>query len=224
MLQALIFDMDGTLFQTDKILELSLDDTFDHLRSLQLWNTITPIDKYREIMGVPLPKVWEALLPNHSNEVREQTDAYFLERLIENIKNGNGALYPNVKEIFSFIKENNCSIYIASNGLTEYLQAIVSYYGLDQWVTEIFSIEQIHSLNKGDLVKGILKKYDIQEAAVVGDRLSDINAAKDNGLIAIGCNFDFAQEDELAHADLVIDDLMELKGILPELKNTYITK
>ncbi|MEK5247199.1 HAD family hydrolase [Bacillus mycoides] len=224
MLQALIFDMDGTLFQTDKILELSLDDTFDHLRSLQLWNTITPIDKYREIMGVPLPKVWEALLPNHSNEVREQTDAYFLERLIENIKNGNGALYPNVKGIFSFIKENNCSIYIASNGLTEYLQAIVSYYGLDQWVTEIFSIEQIHSLNKGDLVKGILKKYDIQEAAVVGDRLSDINAAKDNGLIAIGCNFDFAQEDELAHADLVIDDLMELKGILPELKNTYITK
>ncbi|EOO21249.1 MULTISPECIES: HAD family hydrolase [Bacillus cereus group] len=223
MLQALIFDMDGTLFQTDKILELSLDDTFDHLRSLQLWDTITPIDKYREIMGVPLPKVWEALLPNHSNKVREQTDAYFLERLIENIKSGNGALYPNVKEVFSFIKENNCSIYIASNGLTEYLQAIVSYYDLDQWVTETFSIEQIHSLNKSDLVKSILKKYDIKEAAVVGDRFSDINAAKDNRLIAIGCNFDFAQEDELAHADLVIDDLMELKGILPELKNSYIT-
>ena len=92
------------------------------------------------------------------------------------------------------------------------------------WVTETFSIEQIQSLNKGDLVKTIIKKYDIKEAAVVGDRLSDINAAKDNGLIAIGCNFDFAQEDELAQADLVIDDLMELKGILPELKNTYITK
>ncbi|WP_377865388.1 HAD family hydrolase [Bacillus sp. R86525] len=224
MLQALIFDMDGTLFQTDKILELSLDDTFDHLRSLQLWDAEAPIDKYREIMGVPLPKVWETLLPNHSNEVREQTDAYFLERLIENIKSGNGALYPNVKEVFSFIKENDCSIYIASNGLTEYLQAIVSYYDLDQWITETFSIDQIHSLNKDDLVKGILKKYDIKEAAVVGDRLSDINAAKDNGLIAIGCNFDFAQEDELAHADLVIDDLMELKGILLELKNTYITK
>ncbi|MCW9132282.1 HAD hydrolase-like protein [Bacillus paramycoides] len=223
MLQALIFDMDGTLFQTDKILELSLDDTFNHLRSLQLWDAETPIDKYREIMGVPLPKVWEALLPHHTNEVRKQTDAYFLERLIENIKSGKGALYTNVKEVFSFIKENNCSIYIASNGLTEYLQAIVSYYDLDQWVTETFSIEQIQSLNKGDLVKNILKKYDIKEAAVVGDRLSDINAAKDNGLIAIGCNFDFAQENELAHADLVIDDLMELKGILPKLKNTYIT-
>ncbi|EEM16775.1 MULTISPECIES: HAD family hydrolase [Bacillus] len=221
MLQSLIFDMDGTLFQTEKILELSLNDTFNHLRSLNLWDTVTPINKYREIMGVPLPKVWEALLPNHSNEVREQTDAYFLERLVENIRSGKGALYPNVKEVFRYLKENNCSIYIASNGLTEYLQAIVSYYNLDNWVTETFSIQQIRTLDKGDLVKTIIKKYDIKKAAVVGDRLSDINAAKDNGLIAIGCNFDFAQEDELAQADLVINDLMELKTILPEMKIVY---
>ncbi|HDX9588237.1 HAD family hydrolase [Bacillus sp. WLY-B-L8] len=221
MLQSLIFDMDGTLFQTEKILELSLDDTFNHLRSLNLWDAVTPIDQYREIMGVPLPKVWEALLPNHSNEIREQTDAYFLERLIENIRSGKGALYPNVKEVFSYLKENNCSIYIASNGLTEYLQAIVRYYHLDNWVTETFSIQQIQTLNKGDLVKTIINKYDIKKAAVVGDRLSDINAAKDNGLIAIGCNFDFAQEEELAQADLVINDLIELKTILPQMKIVY---
>ncbi|MEK3980910.1 HAD family hydrolase [Psychrobacillus sp. FSL K6-2836] len=217
MLQSLIFDMDGTLFQTDKILELSLDDTFNHLRSLHKWDTVTPIDKYREIMGVPLPKVWEALLPNHSNEEREQTDAYFLERLVENIKGGKGALYPNVKEVFSYLKEKNCSIYIASNGLTEYLNAIVSYYNLDNWVTETFSIQQILTLDKADLVRTIIKKYDIKKAAVVGDRLSDISAAKENGLIAIGCNFDFAQEDELAQADLVIDDLIELTTIFPKL-------
>ncbi|QUG42367.1 HAD hydrolase-like protein [Psychrobacillus sp. INOP01] len=217
MLQSLIFDMDGTLFQTDKILELSLDDTFNHLRSLNKWDTATPIDKYREIMGVPLSKVWETLLPNHSNEERELTDAYFLERLVENIKSGKGALYPNVKEVFSYLKENNCSIYIASNGLTEYLNAIVSYYHLENWVTETFSIQQIQTLDKADLVKTIIRKYDIKKAAVVGDRLSDINAAKDNGLIAIGCNFDFAQEDELAQADLVIDDLIELTTILPKM-------
>ncbi|SFD33705.1 Phosphoglycolate phosphatase, HAD superfamily [Bacillus sp. 491mf] len=223
MLQSLIFDMDGTLFQTEKILELSLDDTFNHLRSLRLWDTVTPIDTYREIMGVPLPKVWEALLPNHSSEVRAQTDAYFLERLIENIRSGKGALYPNVEEVFSYLKENNYSIYIASNGLTEYLQAIVSYYNLNNWVTETFSIQQIQTLDKGDLVKTIIEKYDIKKAAVVGDRLSDINAAKDNALIAIGCNFDFAQEEELAQADFVINDLMELKTLLPKMKIAYET-
>lgn len=219
MVQSLIFDMDGTLFQTDKILELSLDDTFTYLRSLNEWDTVTPIDKYREIMGVPLPKVWETLLPNHSNEIREQTDAYFLERLIENIRSGKGALYPNVKEVFNYLKEVNCSIYIASNGLTEYLEAIVNYYKLDNWVIETFSIQQIETLDKGDLIKSIIKKYNIKKAAVVGDRLSDINAAKDNDLIAIGCNFDFAKKEELALADLIIDDLIELKTILPRIKN-----
>ncbi|KOS71489.1 MTA/SAH nucleosidase [Lysinibacillus contaminans] len=223
MSQSLIFDMDGTLFQTNKILELSLDDTFNHLRSLNKWDTVTPIDKYREIMGVPLPKVWETLLPNHSNEVKEQTDTYFLERLVENIRSGKGELYPNVKEVFSYLKENNYSIYIASNGLTEYLKAIVSYYNLDNWVTETFSIQQIESLNKSDLIRMILEKYGITNAAVVGDRLSDINAAKDNGLVSIGCNFDFAQEDELSQANIVIDDLIELKIILPKLENTQFT-
>ncbi|SHM45570.1 HAD hydrolase-like protein [Gracilibacillus kekensis] len=218
MTQSLIFDMDGTLFQTDKILELSLNDAFSHLRSLNKWDEETPIDKYREIIGVPLPKVWETLLPNHSNEEREQMDAYFLERLVENISEGKGALYPNVKEVFSYLKENNSSIYIASNGLTEYLKAIVSYYHLDEWVTETFSIQQIQSLNKSDLVQSIIKKYCITNGAVVGDRLSDINATKDNGLVSIGCNFDFAREDELSQADIVIDDLNELQTILPKLK------
>ncbi|PFA68750.1 nucleosidase [Bacillus sp. AFS015802] len=217
MSQSLIFDMDGTLFQTDKILELSLEDTFNHLRSLDKWEAVTPIDKYREIMGVPLPTVWETLLPNHSVEEREQTDAYFLEKLIGNIKSGKGALYPNVKEVFSYLKEEDCSIYIASNGLSEYLKAVVSYYGLDKWVTETFSIQQIKTLNKSDLVQSIIKKYCITNGAVVGDRLSDINAAKDNGLVSIGCNFDFAREDELSQADMVIDNLKELKTILTNL-------
>lgn len=221
LVQSVIFDMDGTLFQTDKILELSLDNTFNHLRSLNLWDTVTPIKKYREIMGVPLPKVWESLLPNHSKDVREITDAYFQERLIENINNGNGALYPNVCEVFGYLKDNNYSIYIASNGLTEYLNAIVKYYNLDNWVTETFSIQQIQSLNKGDLVKTIINKYDIKYGAVIGDRLSDINAAKDNSLIAIGCNFDFSQEGELEHADIVIDDLIQLKRIFAKTKEIF---
>lgn len=206
MSQSIIFDMDGTLFQTDTILEISLDDTFEHLRSMNKWSGATPIEQYRDIMGVPLPQVWETLLPNHSPQEKEDTDAYFLERLLGNIKNGNGALYPNTKEALSYLHENHFSIFIASNGLTVYLEAIISHYNFDKWITETFSIQQIDSLNKSDLVKRIVKKYGITTAALVGDRLSDINAAKDNGLLAIGCNFDFAKEDELSQAHVVIDD------------------
>ncbi|MGP4060639.1 HAD hydrolase-like protein [Halobacillus sp. H74] len=217
MAQSFIFDMDGTIFQTDTILERSLEDAFIHLRSLKQWDSSTPIDQYREIMGVPLPEVWEALLPHHSDEIREHMNDYFLERLIENIKSGKGALYSNVKKVFSYLRANDCSIYIASNGLTEYLSAIVSHYQLDNWVTETFSIEQIDSLSKTDLVQRIIEKYEITHGVVVGDRLSDIKAAKENGLVAVGCRFDFAREDELSQADKVVDDFSELKQLLQHI-------
>ncbi|MFJ5758858.1 HAD hydrolase-like protein [Neobacillus sp. NPDC093182] len=73
MLESIIFDMDGTLYQTNKILELSLEDTFNYLTSLGKWEGQTPIEKYREIMGVPLPQAWETLLPNHSKNLIEET-------------------------------------------------------------------------------------------------------------------------------------------------------
>ncbi|WKA56632.1 HAD family hydrolase [Planococcus shixiaomingii] len=219
MKPALIFDMDGTLFQTNTILELSLDDTFAYLKALQLWNLNTPINKYREIMGVPLPIVWKTLLPNHSDETRAAANAFFHERLIKNIEAGNGALYPNVEALLHHLTSKGHPVFIASNGMPAYLEAIVKFYNLNRWVTELFSIAQISSMDKGDLVAEVVAKYGIENGAVIGDRLSDINAAKTNQLLAIGCRFDFAQETELAQADVVIDDLSEVKALLPLLQH-----
>ncbi|MFK9091073.1 HAD-IA family hydrolase [Bacillus salipaludis] len=214
---SMIFDMDGTLFQTDKILELSLDATFQELRRNGLWEEGTPIELYRQIMGVPLSVVWETLLPNHSNDTRTMANDFFHDQLIQNILSGNGELYPHVMELFTSLKNENIPIFIASNGLTHYLETIVKHYQLQKWVTEVFSIQEIQSKEKSDLVRMILAKYKIHRGAVVGDRLSDIKAAKSNGLHAIGCRFDFAQEDELSQADFVVDDLMEIKEITKRL-------
>lgn len=215
MKHAVIFDMDGTLFRTDLILELALDETFNHLRSEEKWVGPTPIDEYRKIMGVPLPVVWNTLLPQYDEQTREDVDAYFLTRLIKNIQNGNGALYPGVFELFERL---NYPIFIASNGLVDYLQAIVTHYELDRWITATYSIQQIDTLDKADLVAEIVKKYEIQDGFVVGDRLSDISAARANGLISIGCRFDFAQEAELKEADYIVNHLSEVLDIV--LKET----
>ncbi|WP_404442858.1 HAD hydrolase-like protein [Sutcliffiella horikoshii] len=217
-MQAIIFDMDGTLFQTDRILELALNDTFELLAKMNVWEKEkpTPIDTYRRIMGVPLPVVWETLLPSQSREVRNAANEIFHEKLIDNIKNDKGALYPKVQEVLEDLKEQKLDLYIASNGQTPYLRALVEQYDLMQWITEVFSIDQIESLDKTELVGEIVRKYYIHHGAVVGDRLSDINAAKGNGLTAIGCRFDFAQEEELAQADLVISSFEELRSVIGE--------
>ncbi|MBP0726668.1 HAD hydrolase-like protein [Bacillus sp. RG28] len=218
MYNAIIFDMDGTLFQTNTILEPSLIDTFDKLRDKGIWNGSTPLEKYQQIMGVTLPVVWETLLPDTTIEIREYANELFHERLIENIKLGKGALYPNVIKTLDTLKEIGIPMYIASNGLIKYLDAIVLYFGLKKWISETFSIQQINSLDKSDLVKMIIEKNGIKIGAVVGDRLSDIMAAKTNGLTAIGCHFDFAKEEELKEADIVIHNFDELRDFCVQYK------
>lgn len=165
-------------------------------------------------MGVPLPAVWETLLPNHSIDTRNLANDFFQKQLISYIHSGRGELYPNVAEIFRKLKNNHFPIFIASNGQTEYLDAIVHYYSLQELITEMFSIQQIASQNKSELVGKIVKKYKLKKGFVVGDRLSDILAAKDNNLISIGCRFDFAQEEELSQADYIIDDLLKVEEII----------
>lgn len=212
MNKAFIFDMDGTLFQTNLILEPALDATFGVLRTNGLWHGETPIEKYREIMGVPLPVVWETLCPMHTLEIREKSNVLFHVKLVEQIRGHKGALYPHAEQTLATLSEKY-PLYIASNGQVDYLQAIVETYQLERFIKGIYSIQAIASGHKSDLVKRVVDENKIDYGAVVGDRSSDIQAAQDNQLLAIGVRFDFAQDKELEKADIVIDDLTALVNV-----------
>lgn len=213
MTTALIFDMDGTLFQTNLILEDALEATFEKLRMKKLWNEKTPIDKYREIMGVPLPVVWKTLCPQHTLEVHNISNLWFLDELIRQIKKGNSALYEGVEETLAFLSQKY-PLYIASNGQIPYLQAIVEQYQLNRFIKGVYSIDMIQSGNKSDLVHLVKSENGIEEGYVIGDRSSDIKAALDNDLVSIGVRFDFAQEDELNKANYVIDNFKEILTVV----------
>ena len=212
MEKAIIFDMDGTLFQTDLILERALEITFDELCKSGLWSEKTPIEKYREIMGVPLPVVWETLCPNHTVEVRNQSNKFFQDQLIQLIRSHKGGLYPNTEKVLEALSKKY-KLFIASNGQIEYLKAIVETFGLGRFIENIYSIQMITSGHKSDLVKKVIEENNIQKGAVVGDRSSDIQAAKDNNLLAVGVNFGFAQDSELKNADIIVNDLYSLLNL-----------
>ncbi|MCA1058994.1 HAD hydrolase-like protein [Rossellomorea aquimaris] len=218
MKAAMIFDMDGTIFQTNRILEASLHDTFEILREEGKWKDETPIEAYREIMGVPLSVVWETLLPDHPNDVHGNVNKVFQDKLIHNIQGGKGALYPHTEALLSYLKERGYPIFVASNGYPHYLHAIVEYYSLDRWVTSIYSIQEIESDDKGDLIKKVKEDHQLTHGVVIGDRASDFKGAAVNHFLSIGCAFDFSQEEELLEADIVIRDLLEIRDYLEEVK------
>jgi len=219
MNSAIIFDMDGTLYQTNLILEPALEATFEQLRKNGQWTGTTPIEKYRQIMGVPLPVVWETLCPDHTAEIRQESNKLFQLALIEQITSGNGALYDDVEHTLENLSKNY-PLFIASNGQTEYLQAIAETYQLTKWIKGIYSIDLIASGNKSELVATVLKENNIQRGFVVGDRSSDIQAALDNHLISIGVRFDFSQESELEKAHYTVNRFDEINKIIEHALNT----
>lgn len=212
MKAAIIFDMDGTLFQTNLILERALEATFEHLRKHGHWTGETPLAQYRNIMGVPLPVVWETLCPNHSAALRAKSNDLFQKALITHITARDGALYDGVEQTLATLSKQY-PLFIASNGETDYLHAIADTYSLTNWIDGIYSIDRIASGNKSELVQTILQEHGIASGFVVGDRLSDFQAAIDNGLQAIGVRFHFAQQHELDQAHYVVDAFPDIVAI-----------
>jgi len=202
-----IFDMDGTLFQTNAVLAHALEDVFHDLRQAGRWEGDTPLALYQQIMGVSLPEVWATLLPDFSLAEQHAADLKFRRSLEQAVEAGHGKLYPGTVELLVRLKQAGHPVYIASNGWPSYLSAIVRTYGLEVYIDHVYSIEDIASGNKSALVREICQTHDITSGYVVGDRLSDFKAAHANGLLAIGCQFDFAQEQELAVADRVVQEL-----------------
>lgn len=208
-----IFDMDGTLFQTNLILAPALEETFQMLRDKGLWEGETPLELYEAIMGVPLPEVWRTLCPLHTELQHQVSNDFFQLALIRCIQNRQGALYDDVEDVLSTLSKVD-PLFIASNGQTAYLQAIVDTYQLQRYFQAVYSIDVESSGNKADLVARIIREQQLEEGAVIGDRLSDFEAAHKNHFKAIGVAFDFAQQQELHIADEVVTDFRALQLLL----------
>jgi phosphoglycolate phosphatase len=218
MKAAMIFDMNGTLFQTNRILGASIQQTFQKLRDEEMWEGEPPLESYREKKGHPLSVGWESHLSHHPIHVQGKMNDAFQDILIQNILSGMGALYHNAEVLLSYLDDRGFPIFVASNGYPHYLQTIMEYYSLDRWISSCYSIQDIESEDKGELIRKVKEDHNLTHGVVIGDSRSDFKGAEKNHFLSIGCAFDFSQEKELLEADIVVSDLMEIRDYLEKVK------
>lgn len=218
MNDCVIFDLDGTLFQTETILVPALHSTFDYLEGLGEWEGGAPVEEYLSILGAPLPEVWRRLLPGASAATRVQADRVFLQRLIYEVRTGKGRLFSGVERTLSILSERGCKLFIASNGLEDYVREICRALQIEQYFTDLYSLGRFPCQSKTELVRLLMDDYHIETAVLAGDRRSDLEAAKANGCLFIGCCFGYSEEGELADADRII---FKFDDLLPLVENTF---
>lgn len=213
---AVFFDMDGTLLQTEKLAIPAFLRTFDDLRNQQLWNGRTPTEsELTNVLGMTLEDLWKTLLPDASDDVKHVADRLMLKHELDLLKEGVTDLYPGVRQVLMELKSKGISLFVASNGLEKYIDAVCEHFELKRIFTDLYSAGRFQTKSKNDLVNQLINDYGIEQAVMVGDRHSDVEAGKSNRLLTIGCDFGFAKPGELEQADHIITQFDQLVSHLP---------
>ncbi|RKP54193.1 HAD family hydrolase [Cohnella endophytica] len=215
---AVIFDLDGTLFQTETLLETVHRRVFETLREEGLYTLPLPsIDTLLGSLGMLLSDIWKRVMPEGSAEAHERANVLLLQYEMEELATGRGHLYPGVIETLRELRERGIRLFIASNGLEEYVKGVPTLKGIGDWFEGMYSAGEFATATKVDLVRRLLDAYGVQSAWMVGDRSSDVEAGKRNGLFVVGCDYaGFRRDGELDGSDAVIQSFPELLRLLKQ--------
>ena len=129
--EALIFDLDGTLFQTETLLLPAYHAAFDQLKKEGLFTGETPPEeRILSSLGQLLEQIWMNVMPEASNEARLRMDILLLAKQMEYLGQGMGTLYPEVEATLKRLHQEGVRLFVASNGLEGYVKHVMQAKGL----------------------------------------------------------------------------------------------
>lgn len=218
--EAMIFDLDGTLFQTETLLLPAYEATFRTLREEGLYHGETPpVSIILGCLGMLLEQIWIQVMPDASPECRSRADELFVHYELEGLKQGDGELYEGVREVLEELKRRGIRLFVASNGLESYVKEVPAAKGLAPLFEGLYSAGEYQTRSKVDLVRLLLDNHGVKSAWMVGDRSSDVEAGSKNGLFVVGCDYaGFRKQGELDEADATIGRFSELLELLDKTR------
>ena len=207
---AIIFDMDGTMWDTTETI-LPVWNEVLHKYSVETSKQISKaeMDSY---MGKTLEQIAQLSLPEldikRSLEILGEcckNECKFLEQ--------NGAkIYPILIETLKKLNEKY-TLLIVSNCQDGYIQAFLKHYRL--W--DVFSDIEFAGRtgkSKGENIKLIVERNNIDKAVYVGDTQSDFDAAKFAGTEFIFAEYGFGKAQNYKYS---IKEFLDLPSVLNDI-------
>ncbi len=218
--QAMMFDMDGTLFETETVLLPAYYRTFEQLRSEGLYRGETPPEEIiLGSLGMLLEDIWARVMPGASRQTIDRANELLLELQVLFMKEGRSRLYPHVERVLESLHAQGVRLFIASNGLEGYVKGVTRIHNLDRLLDGVYSAGEYQTETKTELVRLLMEQHGVTSAWMVGDRSSDVEAGKGNGQMVIGCRYaDFGEDAELNGADVIIHSFDELLDVFNKAK------
>ncbi|MFX0171723.1 MAG: HAD family hydrolase [Candidatus Hodarchaeota archaeon] len=212
-IDTIIFDFDGTLHRGE---ELSLPIFEQCLKSLfEKYKISKEYPTTEEILsqfGKQTEDIYPSLLKTNDPDMIEFFSKCVEQSEVLAFNAGKGTLYPKVLETLDTLKKRKFKLALCTNARMDYFEAVVKRFKLADYFDLMTAAGQYPGKNKIWMVKNILNELNSKNFVVVGDRVHDIEAAKVNGGISIGCAYGFGSN-EVNNADIRITAFEELQTI-----------
>lgn len=188
MKKGLIFDMDGTLWDSSKNVAASWTEKIREL-GYDL-PEITQKD-IMSVMGLTMDKIADILFSSLSKNKRMNLLNLCCEHENEFLRKYGGVLYPDLENTLIHLKEEY-NLYIVSNCQSGYIEAFLDYYGFGKYFDDIECYG--NNLNeKGDNIALVVKRNNLDKAWYIGDIQGDYDATMKAGLNFIHAAYGFGK-------------------------------
>lgn len=198
----IIFDMDGTLWDTGKEIALCWNEVIAEKYTPDLMLTA---DDLHQVMGKTMDKLAEALFPLLEEKRRMELLQDCCDAENEYLRKHGAYLYPGLEETLQQLSKN-FSLYIVSNCQSGYIEAFLEYYQFENYFEDIECYGN-NGLKKGENIRKVVERNGLKEAFYVGDIQGDYDASREAGVKFIHAAYGFGT---IAQEVPVINKLSEL--------------
>ncbi len=209
MNKVIIFDLDGTLYQTHLGLLSAVNRAYTELglTSPSEQDVLNLIGETSENFFAKLIK------PNNQAIKRELADKIsHYEKLYAKKQ---GRLYDKTLETLVELKNNNYQLALCTNGSESYVANILATYDLGKYFSFVKHKDPVK--NKAQHVKDIVTESKAGLVVMVGDSDHDIAAARVNKVVSIGARYGYRQH-TISGADYFIEDITEIVSLVYQLE------
>ena len=200
MKTGLIFDMDGTLWDSSENVAVSWTEKMHELGYNR--PDITRED-IMNVMGLTMDRIADKIFGDLPKDERMELLDTCCQYENEYLRKNGGVLYPDLEKTLLRLKEKY-RLYIVSNCQKGYIEAFLDYFGFWKYFDDIECYGN-NLKEKGDNIALLAKRNSLERAFYIGDIQGDYDATMKAGLEFIHAAYGFGK----------------IEQTVPELMNFY---
>ena len=193
MYDSLIFDLDGTLWDTTDIIKLTWNKILSDYPYIREPITKEELEK---CMGLNLTEISRRLFPMCNENMQEELITKCCDLEVEILSQRGGSLYPTHEELRKLSQK--LPLYIVSNCQSGYIESFFKGNNTSKYFKD-FECAGSTGLSKGENIKLVMERNHLSSPAYMGDTAGDLEGAEVAGIPFIFASYGFGQAERYSH-------------------------